>query len=55
MTKPERVELSASEREAISAGDQGSRRRPKLGGLIELLLLALLRSRAVPVTKTAAT
>ena len=50
MTKPELVELSASEMQAISAG-YGSSRRPKLGGLIVLLLLALLlRSRvAVPV------
>ena len=55
MTKPELVELSASEMEAISAG-YGSSRRPRLGGLILLLLVALLiRSRtAVPATEAAA-
>jgi hypothetical protein len=41
MTKPELVELSASEMEAISAGF-GSSSRPRFGMLIVLLLLALL-------------
>jgi hypothetical protein len=55
MTKPELVELSASETEAISGG-YDSIRRPRLGGLIVLLLLALLlRSRtAAPAAEAAA-
>jgi hypothetical protein len=54
MTKPDLVELSASEMEAISAG-YGSSRRPRLGGLIVLLLLALLlRSRTAPAAEAAA-
>jgi hypothetical protein len=57
MTKPELVELNASEMEAISAGFQGSAsRRPRLGALVVLLLLALLlRSRiAAPAAEAAA-
>ena len=55
MTKPELVELNASEMEAISAG-YGRSRRPGLGGLIVLLLLALLlRTRtAAPAAEAAA-
>jgi hypothetical protein len=50
MTKPELVELSASEMQGISAGYSIGSRRPRLGGLIVLLLALLLRSRvAVPV------
>jgi hypothetical protein len=54
MTKSELVELSASEMEAISAG-YGSSRRPRLGKLIVLLLLALLLGRRTAVPATEAT
>ena len=55
MTKPEIVELSPAEMEAISAG-YGSSKRPRLGGLILLLLVALLLGRrtVVPATEAAA-
>jgi hypothetical protein len=53
MTKPERVELSASEMEAISAGFGGSS-RPRFGKLIVLLLLALLLRRATALAEQVA-
>ena len=55
MTKPELVELNASEMEAISAGFGSSSRRPRLGKLIVLLLLALLlRRTTAPAEEVAA-
>jgi hypothetical protein len=53
MTKPELVELSASEAEAISA-DFGSSRRPRFGKLIVLPLLALLLRRATALAEQVA-
>jgi hypothetical protein len=52
MTKPELVELSASEMEAISAGF-GSSSRPRFGKLI-VLLLALLHRRATALVEQVA-
>jgi hypothetical protein len=53
MTKPELVELNASEMEAIT-GRGSSNRRPRLGGLIVLLLLALLLRSATALAEQVA-